>query len=80
MIYVEPLQKSETIAVVGYDVETSTLEVHFKALGGTRRYRYAEVPKKIAETLVKADSPGAYFHRYVKNVYRYESIPSPKAE
>jgi len=79
MRYVEPFNKSETIALVGYDQDTEAMEVQFRARKGIISYVYASVPKTVAETLVKAESPGTYFHRYVKGLYACEKLP-PKAE
>jgi hypothetical protein len=79
MIYVEPLNKSETIAIVGYDKDTEAMEVQFVTKKGVLSYVYSSVPKLVAEALVKAESPGTYFHRYIKGLYPYQKLPA-KAE
>jgi KTSC domain len=57
-----PVQSS-TIASVGYEEETSTLEVGFN--NGTI-YQYFGVPKHIYEGLMNASSKGSYLNQYVK--------------
>lgn len=80
MNYVEPFSKSETISLVGYDDETETMEVQFRTKGGSLSYRYAQVPKSVAEALVKAESAGTFFHANVKGRYHFEKLQKPKAE
>jgi hypothetical protein len=59
--------ESSAIASVGYDPRTRTLEVEF-AGGGV--YRYLGVPPREHETLMRADSLGAYVNRRIKPRYR----------
>jgi len=79
MIYVEPYNKSETIAAVGYDKDTEAMEVQFVTKRGVLSYLYSLVPKAVAEGLVTAESPGTYFHANVKGKYIFQKLP-PKAE
>jgi hypothetical protein len=58
---------SEAIAGVGY--EGTTLEVEFTT---GRVYRYFDVPREAHEALMRAESRGAYFNRWIRPRYRYE--------
>lgn len=60
--------ESSAVASVGYDARTRTLEVEF-AGGGV--YRYLGVPPREHETLLRADSIGAYVNRSIKPRYRF---------
>ena len=55
--------KSSNISDVGYDDATQSLEVGFK---NGSRYHYTKVPKALFEAMLKAPSPGRYFHQVVK--------------
>lgn len=50
---------------IGYDEETKTLRVHFKASNTT--YEYINVPKEIFEAILNADSKGREFRNQVIN-------------
>lgn len=58
--------ESTAIASVGYEPRTRTLEVEY-ASGGV--YRYLGVPPREHETLLRADSLGAYVNRRIKPRY-----------
>jgi hypothetical protein len=60
---------SSNVSHVGYDEETKTLKVRFKAGG---EYHYFDVPKDAYEQLLSAKSIGAYFAKSVKNVYQFK--------
>lgn len=62
---------SSTIASVGYDQASSTLEVEF--ING-RVYQYFDVPSVVHNALVSADSVGTYFNQEIKGVYRYARV------
>jgi hypothetical protein len=62
---------SETIASVGYDKDSSTLEIEF-ASGGV--YRYYGVPPSVHEALMAAGSHGRYFVGNIRNNYRYAKL------
>jgi hypothetical protein len=55
--------KSSNIAAVGYDLETSTLEVEFKN-GGV--FAYEGVPAKAVAELHASESIGKYLHSNIK--------------
>lgn len=57
---------SRSIASVGYDRATATLEVEFRS---GRVYRYFAVPANVHRRLVEADSIGATFNREVRDAY-----------
>lgn len=62
---------SSNIQAIGYDAESSTLQVEFKN-GGT--YQYFDVPEKIFEGLRDADSVGGYLAANIKGVFRYSKV------
>jgi len=64
--------QSSHIASVGYERDSSTLEVEF--LNGSV-YQYFGVPESIFEGLVNAPSKGSFLHHNVKAVgYSYTRI------
>ena len=62
---------SSNIASVGYDASSKTLEVEFHS---GSLYEYFGVPKEIYDGLMKAESHGSYFHRHIRDKYRYRKI------
>ena len=63
--------RSRDIAIVGYDAETSTLEIVFRR-GGV--YHYYEVPQETYQTLMTASSRGIYFEQFVRTRFRYSKV------
>jgi len=59
----EPVSSS-SIASVGYDEASSTLEIEFH---NGRIYRFLGVPPQIAQALRAAPSHGAFFNKYLRN-------------
>jgi hypothetical protein len=59
----EPVSSS-SIASVGYDEATATLEIEFH---NGRIYQFRGVPPQMAVALRAAPSTGAYFNKYVRN-------------
>jgi KTSC domain-containing protein len=59
---------SETIASVGYDSDSSTLEIEF--VSGAI-YQYYGVPHTVYEELMGAESHGRYFVGNIRNDFRY---------
>lgn len=55
--------ESETIAKIGYDINTSTLRIEFVS-GGT--YDYSKVDADTAASLIFARSHGKYFHARIR--------------
>lgn len=62
---------SSNIEAVGYDEDSSTLQVEFKN-GGI--YQYFDVPENIYEGLRDADSVGKYLASIIKGSYRYSKV------
>ncbi|RIX27522.1 KTSC domain-containing protein [Amnibacterium setariae] len=59
--------RSSALRAVGYDFETSTLEVEF-ASGGV--YDYEDVPPEAALQLLEADSLGRHLAEHIRGAYR----------
>ncbi|MGH3385839.1 MAG: KTSC domain-containing protein [Nocardioidaceae bacterium] len=59
---------SSSIASVGYDRESQTLEVEFTN-GGV--YRYLEVSEFVHAALIRSPSPGTYLNTQIKPHYRF---------
>ncbi len=64
---------SADICSVGYDVDSSTLEVQFHS-GGL--YEYFNVPENEWRALMSATSHGKYFHAHIKDRYRTHKVRS----
>ena len=62
---------SSSVASVGYDPDTLTLEVEYS---GGRVYLYANVPKEVYDELMASSSVGGYLARNVKNLYPYSRL------
>ncbi len=62
---------SSNLSSVGYDESNQVLEIEFH---GGRVYQYFDVPKRIHQELMSANSHGKYFHRNIEDKYRYNQI------
>ena len=62
---------STSVAEIGYDPATGTLEVLFRN-GGL--YRYFDVPPHEHEALLAAASIGAQVNQHIKPAYRCEKV------
>jgi hypothetical protein len=63
---------SKTVATIGYDRATATLEVNFVNRGC---YLYFGVPEKAYQTLMLAPSKGQYINEFIKCAgYRYRRV------
>ena len=62
---------SSSVATVGYDVTTMTLELEFVDCSV---YQYFDVPEAEYRGLVTADSVGRYLNQNIKNSYRYTKV------
>jgi hypothetical protein len=58
---------SSSLAEVGYDPGTMTLEILFKHGGA---YQYFDVPEMVHQGLMSSPSKGEFFHASIKDVYR----------
>lgn len=63
--------KSSNLHSVGYNVFTGTLEIAFRK-GGV--YEYADVPIAVYEGLMKAQSPGQFFHVFIRYAYQFRRV------
>lgn len=63
---------SSSLASVGYDPGSETLEVEFVATG--KVYEYYNVPQFMYERLVEASSIGQFFNVEIKNAYSSNPI------
>ena len=62
---------SSNIASVGYDNQSSTLEIEF--LNGSI-YQYFDVPESVYNELMQAASLGSYLNSYIKGKYRFSRV------
>ena len=62
---------SSNIASIGYDENSSTLEVEFL---NNSIYQYFDVPQHIYEALMQADSHGKYLAYNINGVFRYSKV------
>lgn len=62
---------SSNVAAVGYDEDSSTLQLEFN---NGAMYQYFDVPENIFEELRDADSVGGYLAEHVKGSYRYSKV------
>lgn len=60
---------SSNLSSVAYDQDTRTLYIRFQSGG---EYTYADVPVEVAQSLIRAASPGRFFNERVKHAYRQE--------
>jgi hypothetical protein len=62
---------SEALTSVGYEPDTSRLEIEFSS-GGV--YRYYGVPATIHEELMAAESHGRYFAERIRDRFPYRKL------
>lgn len=70
---------SSNLHSAGHDPETRNLDIQFwDGRGDDRKpgsvYQYFDVPEEIHKALMDSDSPGKFFHRNIKGVYRFQNI------
>ena len=63
--------QSSNIASIGYDEDSSTLEIEFLS-GGV--YQYFDVPINIYQGLMAASSHGQYFAQQIKGHFRFVKV------
>ena len=63
--------ESSSISSVGYDRESSTLEIAFRS---GRRYQYFAVPRRIFDELMAASSKGAYVNERIKPRFPFRPV------
>ncbi|WP_447775424.1 KTSC domain-containing protein [Pseudomonas chlororaphis] len=62
---------SSNIASVGYDPDSSTLEIEFN---NGSIYQYFDVSQRIYEELISADSVGGFLAANIKGSYRFSKV------
>jgi len=62
---------SSNVASVGYDEDSSTLQVEFN---NGSMYQYFDVPEHVFSELRDADSVGGYLASNIKGTYRYSKV------
>jgi hypothetical protein len=65
------LVESSNLTSVGYDKESEVLEIEFKHGG---KYQYFDVPFKIYNELMNAESHGKYFAANIRNDFEYQKM------
>lgn len=67
--------ESSNIDKIGYDAERKALRVQFKS-GGV--YDYEDVEPDVFTAFAKAESPGKFFYKEVRNKYEFSKLnPKP---
>ncbi|MDL1976354.1 MAG: KTSC domain-containing protein [Deltaproteobacteria bacterium] len=62
---------SSSVESIGYDEDSSTLQVEFKNGG---MYQYFDVPEDVFVGLRDAESVGRYLVTTIKGTYRYSKV------
>lgn len=62
---------SSTVAEIGYDAATMTLEVAFHS-GSV--YQYFDVHETVYREFMSASSKGSFLHANINNNYRYAKV------
>ena len=62
---------SSSISEVGYDNQSSTLEIAF---ADGKVYQYFDVPPNVHDDLLASDSIGKFFTLHVRGVYRFARV------
>lgn len=62
---------SSDIHSIGYEPGSHILEIEFRS-GGV--YEYFDVPQSVYDSLMSASSHGSFFHRNIRDKYRYTKI------
>lgn len=63
--------RSSNIRSIGYDADSSTLEVEFQS---GEVYQYMRVPASAHAALMRAPSKGGYLNQNIKSTYLYRQI------
>ncbi len=66
----EPVE-STTVASIGYDETSQTLEVEFN---DSRIYEYYNVGQNIYEAFMETDSKGRFLNSQIKGSFPYERV------
>jgi lysyl-tRNA synthetase, class II len=68
---------STTLKTATFQEHSAFLDLEFRS--GTT-YRYREVPQRVYQELLKAESKGQYFNQHIRNRFRYVRIDPPPGE
>ena len=68
MAYVQ----SSALEQLSYDEQAHTLRAKFRESG--RVYVYHDVPRDLYDSLIFADSLGAYFNAHIRDRFDYEEV------
>lgn len=76
-----PVESSQ-LEAVGHDGESNTLAIQFKSKTGPgSTYHYSNVPPKVFEGLLGAESAGKFFGEHIKpHKEKYPFVKLPKKE
>ena len=61
--------ESSNIASIGYDGNIMEIEFNSGAI-----YQYENVPIRVYDVMMKADSVGKYFNAHIKSKYNYRRV------
>jgi len=67
-----PYVQSSALEQISYDEAAHTLYATFRESG--RTYVYEEVPQEIYDSLLFADSIGAYFNCHIRDRFSYHEV------
>lgn len=62
---------SSNVASIGYDSDSSTLEIEFK---NGAIYQYFDVSQRVYEDLISSDSVGGFLASNIKGFYRFSKV------
>lgn len=65
-----PVSHSPAVVAAGYDPQSRTLAVQFRASGNI--YTYSGVPPTLARRFLADKRKGRFFHRHIRKRYRAE--------
>jgi hypothetical protein len=63
--------QSTSLKAATFQEQSALLELQFR--NGTI-YRYSDVPARVYEELLRAESKGQYFNQHIRNRYHYAKI------
>jgi hypothetical protein len=74
------IEGSSNVDAVGYDKDSQTLRIQFKAKGekSPSAYDYSKVPREIYQALNRAESLGGFIHKSIVSEYQAEKLDMSK--
>ncbi|HEX2761556.1 MAG TPA: KTSC domain-containing protein [Rhizomicrobium sp.] len=70
-----PYVQSTALEHVSYDEATHILRAQFRQSG--RTYAYYDVPPDVYDSLIFADSLGAFFNAHIRDQFDFEEVENP---